>query len=48
MFCLSPDVNIKADCFIARLHDGWRLVYHILCIWLAVIKYMASGYYLCG
>ena len=25
VFCLSPDVNIKADCFIARLHDGWRL-----------------------
>ena len=25
MFCPILDVNIKADSFIARLHDGWRL-----------------------
>ena len=25
VFCPSPDVDIKADSFIARLHDGWRL-----------------------
>ncbi|KAK7841393.1 pentatricopeptide repeat-containing protein [Quercus suber] len=25
VFCLSPDVNIKANSFIARLHDGWRI-----------------------
>ncbi|KAJ0029809.1 hypothetical protein Pint_13447 [Pistacia integerrima] len=25
VFCPSPDVNIKADTFIARLRDGWRL-----------------------
>ncbi|KAK7849288.1 hypothetical protein CFP56_003303, partial [Quercus suber] len=25
VFCPSPDVNIKADSFIARFHDGWRL-----------------------
>ena len=25
VFCPSPDVNIKADSFIARLHDVWRL-----------------------
>ncbi|KAJ8750905.1 hypothetical protein K2173_016086 [Erythroxylum novogranatense] len=25
VFCPSPDVNIKADSFIARLRDGWRL-----------------------
>ena len=25
VFCPSPDVNIKADSFTARLHDGWRL-----------------------
>ena len=25
VFCPSPNVNIKADSFIARLHDGWRL-----------------------
>ena len=25
VFCPSPDVNIKADSFIARLHDDWRL-----------------------
>ena len=25
VFCPSPDVNIEADSFIARLHDGWRL-----------------------
>lgn len=26
VFCPpSPDVNIKADTFIARLYDGWRL-----------------------
>ncbi|XP_050255260.1 uncharacterized protein LOC126701181 [Quercus robur] len=25
VFCPSPDVNTKADSFIARLHDGWRL-----------------------
>lgn len=24
-FCPSPDVNMKADTFIARLRDGWRL-----------------------
>ena len=23
--CPSPDVNLKADTFIARLYDGWRL-----------------------
>ncbi|KAF3960820.1 hypothetical protein CMV_014499 [Castanea mollissima] len=25
VFYPSPDVNIEADSFIARLHDGWRL-----------------------
>ena len=25
VFCPSPDVDIKADSFIARLHYGWRL-----------------------
>lgn len=25
LFCPSPDVNIKADTFIAQLHDKWRL-----------------------
>ncbi|KAF4363546.1 hypothetical protein F8388_002087 [Cannabis sativa] len=25
VFCPSPDVDIKADTFIARLYDGWRL-----------------------
>ncbi|KAK6944784.1 Protein of unknown function DUF761, plant [Dillenia turbinata] len=25
VFCPSPDVNTKADTFIARLRDGWRL-----------------------
>ncbi|KAI6682007.1 hypothetical protein NL676_035888 [Syzygium grande] len=25
MFCPSPDVNVKADTFIARFKDGWRL-----------------------
>ncbi|XP_062149323.1 formin-like protein 20 [Alnus glutinosa] len=25
VFCPSPDVNVKADTFIARLHDDWRL-----------------------
>lgn len=25
VFCPSPDVNVKADTFIARLRDGWRL-----------------------
>jgi len=25
VFCPSPDVNVKADSFIARLHDDWRL-----------------------
>ena len=24
VFCPNPDVNINADSFIARLHDGWR------------------------
>lgn len=25
LFCPSPDVNTKADNFIARLRDEWRL-----------------------
>lgn len=25
VFCPSPDVNMKADTFIARLRDEWRL-----------------------
>ncbi|XP_059431692.1 uncharacterized protein LOC132165222 [Corylus avellana] len=25
VFCPSPDVNVKAETFIARLRDGWRL-----------------------
>ncbi|KAI4376513.1 hypothetical protein MLD38_014265 [Melastoma candidum] len=25
LFCESPDVNVKADTFIARLKDGWRM-----------------------